>query len=90
MCGVLRETGVSKVIKKPQISSILQGSVESASYDQFKSLLEFRLVARLTLTQDSNFRRLGAPMGTIPIMLNTSIQNNGYNPSKNSFKRNTH
>jgi hypothetical protein len=36
MCGVLRETGVSKVIRKLQISSILQRSVEYASYDQFK------------------------------------------------------
>jgi len=48
--------------------------------------LESKLAARLTLTQDSNFRRLGTPIGTISIMLNTSIQNNGYNPSKNFFK----
>src|SRR5258706_13664809 len=40
----------------------------------------------LTLTQDSNFRRPGTPIGTIPIMLKTSTQNNGYNPSKNSSK----
>ncbi len=52
--------------------------------------LERKLVARLTLTQDSNFRRLGTPIGTIPIMLNTSIQNNGYNPSKNLLNANTH
>ena len=40
----------------------------------------------LTLTQNINFRRPGAPIGTIPITLNTSIQNNGYNPSKNFFR----
>ena len=40
----------------------------------------------LTLTQDNNPRGLGTPIGTVPIMLNTSTQNKGYNPSKNSFK----
>ncbi len=40
----------------------------------------------LTLTQNSNLRMLGAPIGTTPMMLNTSTQNNGYNPSKNFFK----
>src|SRR5258706_15935851 len=36
--------------------------------------LESKLAARLTLTQDSNFRRLGTPIGTISIMLNTVIK----------------
>ena len=44
------------------------------------------LRAVLTLNHDITLRRLGAPIGTIPMMLNTSIQNIGYNPSKNSFK----
>ena len=44
------------------------------------------LRAALTLTHDITLRRLGAPIGTIPMMLNTAIQNIGYNPSKNSFK----
>ena len=55
--------------------------------------LECKVAARLTLTQDTNFRSLGIPIGTIPIMLNTSIQNNPYNPPKNFFKlpnTNTH
>ena len=39
----------------------------------------------LTLTHNITLRRLGAPVETIPIMLNTSVQSNGYNPSKNSF-----
>ena len=48
--------------------------------------LECKQAARLTLTQESNFRRFGTPIGTIPMMLNTSIQNNTYDPSKNFFK----
>ena len=47
---------------------------------------EYKSAVRLTLTQDSNFRRRGTPTGTTPMRLNTSIQNTGYNPSKNSFK----
>ena len=40
----------------------------------------------LTLKQEITCLRFGAHIGTAPIMLNTSIQNNGHNPSKNSFK----
>ena len=52
--------------------------------------LECKLTARFTMIQDSIFRGLGAPIGTIPTMLNTSIQNNGYDPSKNLLNGNTH
>src|SRR5258706_6165015 len=40
----------------------------------------------LTLAHDITRRRLGTPIRTIPIRLNTSTQNNPYNSSKNSFK----
>ena len=41
--------------------------------------------AELTLAHEIIQHRLGAPTATIPRILNTSIQNNLYNPSKNSF-----
>ena len=44
------------------------------------------LGAVLTLAQDITSRRLGAPIGTIPMILNTSTQNNGYNPAINPSK----
>ena len=40
----------------------------------------------LILAQDITLRTLGTPVGTIPRILNTSAQNSGYDPSKNSFK----
>src|SRR5258708_3823521 len=89
MCAALKEMGVRKVIANRQTSSILSQSVESASYTKlvsFSSPNYWPIRNVLTLIQDSNLRRLGAPVGTIPVMLNTSIHNNGYNPSKNSFK----
>src|SRR5258708_26761557 len=83
VCGVLIEMGVRKVIMNRQTSFIFPTSAESAPYPKlvsFKSKTDWGL---LTLAQDINLRRLGAPFGTIPITLNTSIQNNGYNLPKN-------
>src|SRR6266404_6247253 len=54
---------------------------------QIRSPFQYQPGALLTLTTvDLTLRRLGTPIGTIPIMLNTSIQNNPYGPSKNLLK----
>src|SRR5258708_31143986 len=54
---------------------------------QIRFAFENQVGALLTLiTVDLTLRRLGSPIGTIPIMLNTSIQNNAYGPSKNVLK----
>ena len=47
---------------------------------------ELIAAAVLALIQDITDRRLGTPIGTIPKMLNTSIQKSGYSPSKNASK----
>ena len=85
VCGALIESGVWKVMTKRQTSWISPRRVESSPYLGLESLWRADEWAVLTLSQLITLRRHGAPIGTIPIMLNTSIQNNGYNPSKNPF-----
>ena len=85
VCGALIESGVWKVIMKRQASCILPKSVESVSYSELESFWRADEWPVLTLTQVITLRRHGAPIGTIPIILNTSIQNSRYSPSKNPF-----
>ena len=85
VCGALIESGVWKVMMKRQTSWILIRRIESSPYSGLESLWRADEWPVLTLSQRITLRRHGAPIGTIPIMLSTSIQNNGYNPSKNPF-----
>src|SRR5258706_11437874 len=85
VCGALIESGVWKVMMKRQTSLILPRRVEPSSYSELESLWRADEWSALTLSQTITLRRHGAPIGTIPIMLNTSVQNNGHIPSKNPF-----
>ena len=79
MEGDQEMTGILNSVKKCWIRTLSQiVSIWNANWQQAGDVL--------TLTKDSTLRRPGAAIGTIPIMLNTSTQNNGYSPSKNSLK----
>ena len=56
---------------------------------QIRIVLGIQADGNLTLAHEITRRRLGTPIATILIRLNTSIQNNPYNPPKN-FPRVSH
>src|SRR5882757_3489512 len=84
MCGALIEMGVWKVMMKRQTSWILSITAP-VFFIQLELCCRWQYGAELTVAHEITRRRLGAPIGTIPIILNTSTQTNTYNPSKNSF-----
>src|SRR5258706_11910071 len=76
VCGALIESGVWKVMMKRQTSLIIPRRVGSSPYSELESFRRTDEWTVLTLSQMITLRRDGVPIGTIPNMLNTSIQNN--------------
>jgi len=88
MWSAHRDRGAESVDETTNVlNSLSKRRIDTLHQIRFTLNAHVSQVSVLTLTMvDITLRRLGTPIGTIPIMLNASIQNNAYGPSKNFFK----